>query len=72
MGHYTSTLAPDLSDAKATPWMGLYERISIGAWLLWMTVLALMLLAELRHEASPGATHAEPVLGPSEATPVGP
>lgn len=71
-GALTSALAPDLSDANSTPWMGLYERISIGAWLVWMTVLALMLLAELRHEASPGATHPEPLVGPSEATPVGP
>jgi hypothetical protein len=28
--------------------MGLYERISIGAWLQWMAVLAIILLREQR------------------------
>jgi hypothetical protein len=31
-----------------TPWMGLLERISIGAWLLWMVVLAVTLLRAQR------------------------
>jgi hypothetical protein len=29
-----------------TPWMGLLERIGIGAWLLWVAVVALILLAD--------------------------
>jgi hypothetical protein len=27
-----------------TPWLGLFERASVGAWLLWLAVLALVLL----------------------------
>jgi hypothetical protein len=53
-GGLTSALSPNLQDGELTPWMGLYERISIGGWLLWMTVLAVILLTELRHEPSPG------------------
>ena len=36
-----------------TPKMGLLERIGIGAWLLWMAVLAVVLL---RSESSGGTT----------------
>jgi hypothetical protein len=36
-----------------TPYMGLLERIGIGAWLLWMAVLAVVLL---RSESSRGTT----------------
>jgi hypothetical protein len=43
-GALTGTLAPRLSLGEPTPWMGLYERISIGAWLLWMVLLAVVLL----------------------------
>jgi hypothetical protein len=61
-GVLTSALSPNLQDGTPTPWMGLYERISIGAWLVWMTVLAVILLNELRHEPSLGATPAEPLV----------
>jgi hypothetical protein len=61
-GVLTSARSPDLQDGKPTPWMGLYERISIGGWLLWMTVLAVILLDELRHEPSRGAAPTEPLV----------
>lgn len=33
-----------LAKGEPTPRMGLYERIGVGAWLLWMSVLAIKLL----------------------------
>lgn len=47
-GALTGTQAPQLAAGAPTPYMGLYERISIGAWLLWMVVLAAVLLAGTR------------------------
>jgi hypothetical protein len=43
-GALTGTPAPKLAAGASTPWMGVLERISIGAWLLWMVVLAIVLL----------------------------
>ena len=43
-GALVGPLAAGIPDGKPTPWMGLYERVSIGGWLLWMTVLAVMLV----------------------------
>jgi hypothetical protein len=43
-GAATSSEAAKLPDGDPTPWMGLFERINIWAWLLWMTVLAVTLL----------------------------
>jgi hypothetical protein len=60
-GVSTSTQSPNLENGTPTPWMGLYERVSIGCWLLWMTVLAVILLDELRRRPSQGATLAAPV-----------
>ncbi|HET8604457.1 MAG TPA: DUF998 domain-containing protein [Marmoricola sp.] len=45
-GALTSQQATRLPRGKPTPRMGLYERTSIGAWLLWMAVLAVRLLRE--------------------------
>ncbi len=39
-GGLTGTQATKVADGAATPWMGLSERINIGAWLLWLVVLA--------------------------------
>jgi len=36
------TQSPNVPDP--TPWMGLYERIMLGAWLQWIAVLAIILL----------------------------
>lgn len=43
-GALTSMQAAEIPQGAPTPWMGLLERISIGAWLLWMAVLAIALL----------------------------
>lgn len=43
-GALTGVEAAKLASGRPTPWMGLFERISIAPWLLWMTVLAVMLL----------------------------
>lgn len=40
-----------LAKGEPTAWMGLYERIGLGAWLLWMAVLAINLM-----RTTPGGT----------------
>lgn len=52
-GGLTARLAPEVSKGKATRWMGLYERASIGAWLLWMTVLSAVLIRRERQRQGP-------------------
>jgi hypothetical protein len=47
-GALTARQASHLANGQPTPGMGLYERISIGAWLQWMAVLATILLREQR------------------------
>jgi hypothetical protein len=42
-GIVTSFDAPLLQANLPTPWMGAWERINIGAWLLWVAVLSVML-----------------------------
>jgi hypothetical protein len=43
-GLLTSRDAPGLSANLPTPWIGVWERINIGVWLLWVAVLAVALL----------------------------
>jgi hypothetical protein len=43
-GGYTGTQSPKIPKGEVTPWLGLSECISIGAWPLWLVVLALILL----------------------------
>jgi Protein of unknown function (DUF998) len=43
-GGLGATQAGDLGANKPTPWGGVYERTSIGVYLLWMAVLAVVLL----------------------------
>jgi hypothetical protein len=43
-GVLTGFEARQLAAGEATPWFGLTERISIGAYLLWVLVLAISLL----------------------------
>src|SRR5512133_60651 len=43
-GGLSATQAGDLGANKPTPWNGVYERTSIGVYLLWMAVLAAVLL----------------------------
>lgn len=46
-GAMTSGDAPRLDANLPTPWIGLWERINIGAWLLWVAVLAALLLQRI-------------------------
>jgi hypothetical protein len=62
-GLLTSRDAPGVSANLPTPWIGVWERINIGAWLLWVVVLAVTLLRRrLRRGPVPGARggHARP------------
>ncbi|MEU4421519.1 DUF998 domain-containing protein [Actinoplanes sp. NPDC024001] len=43
-GAFVAVAAPDVAAGGPTHWMGFVERISYGAWLLWMAVLALVLV----------------------------
>lgn len=43
-GVVTSMQAPQLQANLPTPYMGVWERINIGAWLLWVAVLSSMLM----------------------------
>ena len=49
-GSLTAMDAPKVPLGDPTPWMGLTERINIGAWLVWLAVLSLTLL---RRDAEP-------------------
>lgn len=50
-GVLTSVDAPRIQANLPTPWVGVWERIIIGVWMLWLVVLALTLL----RWPSPGA-----------------
>ena len=43
-GALTSVDAPRFDANLPTPWMGIWERVNIGVWLLWVVALAVMLL----------------------------
>ena len=45
-GALTSTQAANLSEGESTPLMGVYERVSVGAWLQWIAVLSVILLRD--------------------------
>lgn len=67
-GVVTSRSASDLEANLPTPWMGVWERVNIAAWLLWVAVLSLMLLRRTAHEtrASPG-DHVKSGVAPTKA-----
>lgn len=46
-GALTGVEARHLAGGGATPWMGLFERVSMAAWLLWLAVLSVTLLIEV-------------------------
>jgi len=46
-GLLTGAQAPHVAQGLPTPLMGFYERVNIGAWLLWMAVLAVVLWRRL-------------------------
>ncbi len=43
-GAATGLMTSGIEDGDPTPWMGFVERVSYGAWLLWMAGLAIVLL----------------------------
>ena len=43
-GAMTSLNVSAMEANEPTPWMGVYERVNVGAYLLWMSVLALTIL----------------------------
>jgi hypothetical protein len=43
-GTLTGLDAPRLEDNLPTPWIGVWERISIGAFLLWVIILAIIII----------------------------
>jgi hypothetical protein len=45
-GGLTGVQATKLATGEPTPWLGFLERVSVGAWLLWLVVLALGLMIE--------------------------
>ena len=51
-GALTSIDAPRVNANLATPWIGIWERVNLGAWLCWVVVLGAMLLREAPHDAS--------------------
>jgi Protein of unknown function (DUF998) len=53
-GALTGVQAAKLPAGEPTPWMGLFERISIAPWLLWMAVLAVLLMARYGEAAGAG------------------
>jgi hypothetical protein len=53
-GILTGMEAPGVSANLPTPWIGVWERINIGIWLLWVVVLAIALLRSRGVPAAPG------------------
>jgi hypothetical protein len=43
-GMLTSAQVSNIADGQPTPFVGVYERINIGCWLLWMAVLSVVLI----------------------------
>jgi hypothetical protein len=54
-GALTGLYGPDISANLPTPWVGVWERVNIGAYMLWVVVLAGALLREhtTMHVAAP-------------------
>jgi hypothetical protein len=48
-GALTFKDAPHISTNQPTPWIGIWERINIGVFLLWMIVLSSLLLPSNKH-----------------------
>jgi hypothetical protein len=43
-GFLVGTMAPSVAAQEPTPWMGIYERISVFSPMVWMSVLAIILI----------------------------
>jgi hypothetical protein len=59
-GAVTSMDAPRLEANLPTPWMGVWERVNIVAWLLWVAVLSAMLLWGVAQRAGASSMNAAP------------
>jgi hypothetical protein len=57
-GTLTGLNAPRLEADLPTPWIGVWERISIGAYMLWVVVLAIMLLRAEKKDGTINESHA--------------
>jgi hypothetical protein len=51
-GAATSASTSGVAANLPTPWIGVWERLNIGAWLLWVAVLSLVLIERARRAAS--------------------
>ena len=51
-GILTGLASPRMEANLATPWMGVWERICIGAYMLWVVVLAIILLISKKQSGS--------------------
>lgn len=49
-GIITGVDAPNISKNLPTPWLGVWERINIGVYMLWVVVLAIMLLQNIKKQ----------------------
>jgi hypothetical protein len=69
-GALTGMQAPKLQANLPTPWMGLWERINIAVYMLWIVVLAIKLLRSgetaVRHEIGGGTDVGAPAVGAAE------
>ncbi len=54
-GAVTSLDAPRMQANLPTPWIGVWERVNIGVWLLWVVVLAVTLLRRAPQRAAAAA-----------------
>ena len=52
-GAWTGFEATRLAAQQPTPWLGVAERINIGAYLLWVLVLGISLLRSKTHRSTP-------------------
>jgi hypothetical protein len=49
-GGLTASVSPDMEKDLPTPWMGVWERISIFAFLAWIIVLTIILLRRIKNQ----------------------
>lgn len=59
-GALTAIESAKMAAGDPTPWLGVYERVGLGAYMLWMAVLAVLLLYRPGHRRHPGPPHAQP------------
>jgi hypothetical protein len=52
-GILTGIDSPNIAANLPTPWIGVWERINIGAWLLWVIVLAITLMQRKTFSGNP-------------------